>query len=482
MLTLAASSTTSYTAKSKNKGMKKPIVHILSALVLFIACDDNTGNLGNSITPEADSISIKTTSYYATSRSVAVDSVLGKTSKVYLGRFTDPQTGALLEADFIAQFNCVEGGDVFPPADSIQGDSAIRTELRLFFTTFFGDSTNTMGAEVYELGNTLVEGEKYYTNIDPTRFYDPASSPLASKIYTAIDYTLEDSELDDSEHYANVAIPLPGSIGNDMIKQYREHPEHFANATAFIDNVCPGYYIKSTYGDGTILYIDQVSLNVYFRDQRTDSVYVTQFVGSEEVLQTNRFETRRETLEPLVEDSTCTYLKTPAGIFTEVTLPIDEMMADGDSINSAKISFTRYNDAVEYRYKFGTPKTLLMVRKSEMDTFFEKNRLTDNVSSFYTTYDAVYNRYTYSNISRLIIHCYNEREAWLEAHPGLSEADYAAAYPDWNKVLLVPVATIKDSNSSIVNFRHDLGINSTRLVGGAEDKIEIKIISSAFKK
>ena len=442
--------------------MKKSFIYILVALICCIACDDNTGTLGNSITPGSDSIDIKTRTYYATTRSVAVDSVLGKTSKVYLGRFTDPQTGSLLEADFIAQFNCVEGGNVFPPADSIKGDSAVRTELRLFFTTFFGDSTNTMEAEVYQLLNTLEEGEKYYTNVDPTLFYDPSSSPLAKKVYTAIDYTLEDSELSDNEHYANVCIPLPNHIGNEMIKTYRSNPEFFANATSFIENICSGYYIKSTHGDGTVLYIDQVALNVHFADMNTDSVYVTQFVSSEEVLQTSRFSTQK--VDHLVADSTCTYLKTPAGIFTEVTLPIAEMTADGDSINSAKIIFTRYNDAEETRYQFGTPETLLLVRKSEMDTFFEKNRLTDNVSAFYTTYNKTYNRYEYSNIARLIIHAENERQAWLTAHPNATESDYDTINPDWNKVVLIPVTTIKDSNGSIVNFRHDLSLNSARLV------------------
>lgn len=458
--------------------MKKSFVYILVALICCIACDDNTGTLGNSITPGSDSIDIKTRTYYATTRSVAVDSVLGKTSKVYLGRFTDPQTGSLLEADFIAQFNCVEGGNVFPPADSIKGDSAVRTELRLFFTTFFGDSTNTMEAEVYQLLNTLEEGEKYYTNVDPTLFYDPSSAPLTKKVYTAIDYTLEDSELSDNEHYANVCIPLPNHIGNEMIKTYRSNPEFFANATSFIENICSGYYIKSTHGDGTVLYIDQVALNVHFADMNTDSVYVTQFVSSEEVLQTSRFSTQK--VDHLVADSTCTYLKTPAGIFTEVTLPIAEMTADGDSINSAKIIFTRYNDAEETRYQFGTPETLLLVRKSEMDTFFEKNRLTDNVSAFYTTYNKTYNRYEYSNIARLIIHAENERQAWLTAHPNATESDYDTINPDWNKVVLIPVTTIKDSNGSIVNFRHDLSLNSARLVGG-NDKIEIKVICSAFK-
>ena len=121
-----------------------------------------------------------------------------------------------------------------------------------------------------------------------------------------------------------------------------------------------------------------------------------------------------------------------------------------------------------------------MVRKGEMSAFFEKNKLTDNISSYYTTYNGIYNRYEYSNIARLVVHCYNERLNWLQENADKTEADYEAAHPDWNKVVLVPVTTVTDSNKNIVNFRHDLSLNSTRLVGG-NDKIEIKVISSSFK-
>ena len=219
---------------------------------------------------------------------------------------------------------------------------------------------------------------------------------------------------------------------------------------------------------------------------RTDTIYVTQFVGSEEVLQTNRFNTQQ--VQHLVDDTTCTYLKTPAGIFTEVTLPIASMMAEGDSINSAKIIFTRYNNLSDTQYKFGTPQTLLMVRKSELNTFFEKNCLTDDISTFHTTYNNTFNRYEFNNIARLIIHCENERQEWIEENKASygndvekTAAIYESINSDWNKVVLVPVTTIKDSNNTIVNFRHDLNLNSARLVGG-KDKIEIKVICSAFNQ
>ena len=439
--------------------MKKYFVYILTLLACLTSCDDNTGTLGGSVIPDSDVITIDTASYWATSRSIAVDSVLGKTNKVYLGRFTDPQTKSVLEADFIAQFNCEEGGNVFP--DIIPGDSAIKVELRLFFTNYFGDPTNTMTAEVYELQETLQEGKKYYTNLDPSQFIK--GEPLETKVYTLTDYTLEDSKLNDSEHYSNVNIPLPREIGTEIIRKFRSNPEFFANATNFIENVCNGYYVKASQGDGTILYIDQATLNIHFQDSDSDSTFVTQFAGTGEVLQANRFNTKKETLQPLVEDNSCTYLKTPAGIFTEVELPIDDILANNDSINAAKIIFNCYYDDDETDYKFGTPQTLLMVHKDEMYSFFEKNKLTDDISSFYTTYNSTYNRYEYSNIAELITYCDSKREESA----------------DWNKVVLIPVTTITDSNSYIVNFRHDFSLNSVRLVGG-KDKIKIRVITSRF--
>lgn len=456
--------------------MKRSLAYIFTLLIILISCDDNTGTLGGSVVPDSDSVSINTATYMAVSRSIAIDSVLGKTNKVYLGRFTDPQTNSVFEADFIAQFNCEEGGNVFP--ETILGDSAVKVELRLFFTSLFGDPTNTMTAEVYELEQTLQEGAKYYTNIDPTQFYDTESKPLATKVYTATDYTLEDSELEDSEHYSNVSIPLPTEIGTEIIKMYREHKDFFANATSFIENVCKGYYVKAAQGDGTILYIDQASLDIYFQDTaRSDSVFVTQFAGTGEVLQANRFNT--EKLESLVKDSSCTYLKTPAGIFTEVTLPIDDIVINDDSINAAKIIFNCYNNTTESQYKFGIPQTLLMICKDEMHTFFEKNKLPDDISSFYTTHNSTHNCYEYSNIARLITHCSDKRQEWLDKNPSKSLEEYEQAYPNWNKVMLIPVTTTTDSNNYIVSFRHDFSLNSVRLLGG-KDQIKIRVITSKF--
>ena len=464
--------------------MKKSLFcSALLLMVLMASCDSDTGTLGISTTPTADSLTIRTAIYEATSRSLLVDSVLGKTSTIYFGRYTDPETKSLFTSDFITQFNCVEGGDVFPPADSIRGDSAERLELRLFFTSYYGAGDNTMQLEVWPLERTLTEGTSYYTNLNPADYLADDAQPIARKTYTALDYALADDVLDDEDHYHNVCIPLPTQMGTDIIRHYRQHPEYFSGATSFIENVCKGFYIKCTSGDGTVLCIDQVSLHVCFNMERNDSTYTTQFMGSQEVLQVNSFD--NQGLEPLASDNTCTWLKTPAGIFTEVTLPIDEITRnEKDTINSAKIVFNRYNNDSPDGDPLKAPTRLLLIRKSEAHDFFEKNQTPDGYTSFLNSQKkdnsstdvnlTKYNQYVFDNIARLIVTCASERNHWK------GDGSFEEANPDWNKVLLIPVTVTTDNSGSIVTLRHDFSLSSARLKGGV-DPIEIRIITSAFK-
>lgn len=452
----------------------------ITLLLLAVACDDNTGSIGISVTPSTDSITVRTEIYHASSRSVIADSVLGRTSTVYFGRYTDPETNTLFESNFMTQFNCAEGGNVFPSADSIRGDSAVRTELRLYYTSWFGDKSNAMQLEVFFLDNPLTEGQLYYTNIDPADYCSLDKEPIAKKTYTAMDYALDDDVLEDEDHYHNVCIPLPNEIGNNIIRTYRAHPEYFNGASAFIDNVCQGVYVRCTQGDGTILNISQISLNVSFDMISNDSTYTTQFMGSQEVLQVNSF--NNEGLLPLVEESGCTWLKTPAGIFTELTLPIDEITANNDTINSAKMVLTRYNRDNDVEFVPGIPQTLLMVRKARMTDFFANNELTDNEHSVYTTFNSTYNTYTFGNIANIISNCKNDRDEWLGNHPGSQAADYEALFPDWNRVLLVPISLLTTKSNEVtttVGIRHDLTIGSACLANDPEH-LEIRVITSTF--
>ena len=470
----------------------KRILFILTTLIstiAFTSCDDSTDMLGSSIVPAGDAMEIDTMTFYAKSRSIlANDSILANTNRVYLGKYTDPETGTIFSSDFIAQFNCVENYGF--PAEGVLGDSAYKIELKLFYNNYFGDSLNSMKCEVFELNKTLKEGVPYYTNINPEDFYDAQSKAIAEKTYCAIDYAIADSIKDSDDYTPNITIELPRELGNRFIQKYYETnasgdsigKEYFANSENFISNILKGLYVKSTQGDGTVIYVSMARINLYFQHYITgtsgkkDSLAtaIATFSSTKEVLQVNKFDNGN--LQPLIDDNSCTYLKTPAGIFTEVELPIVKIAEETDTLNLAKITFTRYNQKSDYQYKYSVPSVLLMVRKSDMYNFFLKNKSYDNITSFYSNFNSTYNRYVFNNISRLINYCYAEYEKGTASDP-----DWESKNPDWNKVVLIPVTTTTDSNGNIVGITHDLKMNSVRLRGG-EEQIAIKIVTSRFKE
>ena len=107
-------------------------------LLVLVACDDNTATLGVDMMPSQDLVTKNYQVYDVTTESYAVgDSVLARTTKSYLGRFTDPETNTTVMSDFMAQFHSDEGFTIQP---SVFNDSCTRFDLRLFIDDFVGDS------------------------------------------------------------------------------------------------------------------------------------------------------------------------------------------------------------------------------------------------------------------------------------------------------------------------------------------------------
>ena len=458
----------------------------IATVLTFTQCDDNTDSLGSSIVPDNDIITARTDTLFAVSKTImANDSILASTSDVYLGQYTDEESGTTFVSSFVTQFGCTE--DFEFPEEGVIGDSASFTKLRLYFDEYYGDSLNAMHCEIFELDYTLQEGTPYYTNFNPEVLYDADKSPMATKTFNVIDYQLHDTILNGEDYTRNIEITLPNSIGNKFIDKYYEKDangkhvgkEYFANSEAFINEIFKGVYVKCTHGDGTLLRIYRTRLDIGFKRYITsssgekDSIQALSapFYSGKEVLQTNRFDNKD--LKPLLDRKEHTYIKTPAGLFTEVQLPIIEAIDSSDDINSVKIAFTRYNEDNGFATRAHT--NLLMVRKSELHRFFLKNKLTDGKTSYLTTFDSSTNTYTFSNIANLFKHCYEEYTKGMESDP-----EWETKNPDWNSIVLVPVSTTEDSNGSVVKITHDISISSMRLRGGTGYMIPVQIVTSKF--
>jgi hypothetical protein len=100
--------------------LMKKYFYFTTALLLYLmtACTEDTGNMG--FYPPNENIETSTATIWGIkTSSLAMDSVIAKSSKSYFGSIFDPETHGLITADFATQFGIVEGLEYFPEKDSI---------------------------------------------------------------------------------------------------------------------------------------------------------------------------------------------------------------------------------------------------------------------------------------------------------------------------------------------------------------------------
>jgi hypothetical protein len=471
-----------------------------SVLIGLSSCDDTTESIGLSLTDKVDHLSISSSVFEATTRSVAVNSVISRSSKGYLGRIKDPETGALITGDFMTQFHCMEGYHLTSLDSIVSKDDAGRIiadscELRLFYTSYYGDSLASMKLTLYELDHPMLENQTYYSDFSPLeQGYVREDGLQKSKAYTLVNTAEYKNKQKEDDYVNNICIRLNepytsksgetyNNYGTYVLRTFYDHPEYFANSFTFTKNVIPGFFLKMTGGLGSMAYITAPQLNIYYRMYvKSDSISdrLTLFSGTEEVLQTTTVNNDAATIDQLVNDNSCTYIKSPSGIFTEVTIPIDDIIKghEKDTINTAKIVFNRINNEQASVYTLPTPTTLLMVETDSVASFFEKGKLANNKQTYLSTYSAASNNYSFNNIGSLILAMHHAREAGKRTDP-----EWESHHPNWNKVMLVPVTTnytTYNYSTLLTEVANNMALTSTRLVGGSTP-VQINVIYSKFE-
>lgn len=472
--------------------MKKLLFLILSPLC-FLSCDENTDYIGNSLTDDDDRLYVFADTFDITASTIAIDSVLGRSNTGYLGRVSDPETGTNITSHFMAQYGILEDY-VFPEEDSIvsRHDGKIiadSCEIRLFCNSFFGDSLAVMKLKLSEMGTPMKEATPYYSSFDPeVKGLLRENGLTTTKTYTLSNQAVSDSEKSGDKYVNYIHIPLNqaytdkngrqyNNYGTYLLTNYYETPAFYRNSYQFIHNIAPGFYYQWAGGIGSMAYITSSQINVYFRYEYNDSVYkgTLTFAATDEVLQTTTVYNDLEKLKELTKDTEYTYLKTPAALITQLTLPIDDIIAShsNDTINSAKITLERSNNLATNHYTLGMPQTLLILPVDSVKSFFENNLITDNKLSFLstfntaktTTHDA--NTYTFDNISSIVTHMANMKRNGMAKDP-----QWTQKHPNWNKLAVIPVtatyantisSTTGQSIPTLYRVRHDMSLTSTRI-------------------
>lgn len=541
--------------------MKVKYALIALLAITFWGCDDNTAGLGLGMFPGSDqNINGKLSTFDVTTESVHAGKIYAMTNVGYVGKFTD-ETFGTYQAGFLAELNC-PAGMTFPgvydntalnskgKATNTMVDEAglgedvegiyntenklignIHTiELYLWYSSYFGDSLTACRLSVYELNKNLDTKDAYYTDIVPENYYDHANtdnSLLGTKAYTAVDLSVKDSIRKLKTYVPSVHVSFRDKaakeIGKEIIKRANELGANFDNKE--FRKIFQGIYVKSDYGDGTVLYIDQAQMNVVYKcyavdtltgvklpkqvvkeGESKDSTYYGYriFATTREVIQANQLDNDKDAIQNCINKPEWTYLKSPAGIFTQLTLPVSQIAEklQGDTLNAVKLGIPIYNETTDKKFGMSTPSNVLLIRKKYKDSFFKGNQLSDGITSSLFSTTTSFTQYTFNNITQMINDCLadEEREAAqkkfdnnepitlqiTDAEGNTSPKDVYdikewERLSDWNKFILIPVLVTKDDSSNygssnVISIQHDLKPGYVRLKGGT------KAIDSSLSK
>lgn len=113
--------------------------------------------------------------------------------------------------------------------------------------------------------------------------------------------------------------------------------------------------------------------------------------------------------------------KESSRVFTQITLPISQIAdsllnqtaekRQSDILNAVKLGIPIYNETSDKKFGMSTPSNVLLIRKKYKDSFFEKNQLSDEItSSLFRPTTTSFTQYTFNNITQMINDCLADRE------------------------------------------------------------------------
>ena len=416
------------------------------ALALGISsCGDENSLIGSSIV-DTDLEIVVDSSFQKmiTAESIPNDSVVGRTITQLIGRISIPGYGKL-ETDFLTQFMSAS------TFDTVGVDRLDSLVLYLSYNTesFTGDSLAPMQLSVYPLEKQLQS--PVYSSIDPADYYNAQSAPIALKSYNASFLGLPDSLV--KLGYKTIRVKLPDAMAEQFFEKYKTDPLVFSSPSRFTQYF-PGFYVKTSYGSGCVVNVQNSVMNLHYTKTTVindkDSTYAstqTLMAVTPEIATGNHIKLE---IDPAIESGIAAgrvYLVAPAGLNVLLHFPTREIVrsfeesvgAGGSTIQgliNSLILEVPLKELPKSSYKLEPPQFLLFVRKSELQKFFEKKELADNVRSFYAEYNSDTRKYSFTGLRTFLNDVIEKKRQGTE----ITDAD--------EEIVLVPVSVYSETVSS----------------------------------
>ena len=432
----------------------KWILLCLLSGIMYMACEDTISRVGIGTQPDEDKISVFDTTLFVEAQTIQVDSIYAKTENGFLGEYHDPFYGTV-KGSYICQYYPSVG---FYYLDSIVDNKIDSVRLNISYS-YMGDSLAPMELTVYPVIKQL--DKHYYTNAEPSHYCD-MNNPITKYSYTARNLNISDSALIASNYSYYISVPLPIKLGQDYLDKVRNN--ELNSVDEFLD-FFPGTYLTTTFGTGSMLAVNYTEIIFYYSRKTTlkdinnnDSIAIrvsnAALTVTKEIIQLNALKNTNPSFL-LENNSDSMYLKSPAGVFTELTIPIKEIVKGigKKKFSSVKLSLSAYAKK-EWEYALPFPGTgqmgssyykskLLLIEPDSVKNFFEQQKTADNRTSFSTIFNGSTYTYDFNNIANVVQNAIEKapekdlklwlipvQTTWSSQSNGVSsvEVDYMTSY------------------------------------------------------
>lgn len=480
----------------------KTLFSMAIAAVAAVACSDSTDLIGSSTTGDTEQPIIYTDLIGVTSSTAKAKNVYTRTSENLLGTNIDQSSGNKVTAQFFTQFHMLDTLAMPKKSQILLTEDKSKLKIDscmviLYSDTIYGDKDAWRTISMYEMNSYVPDGV-YYADSENPVVTARKSTPLAiQKFFEKTDKNFKDSAyVADKRYLADTIMLAPDDLdpriseyGREMIEKYYQNPQNFLNSVRFAKNVLGGFSFEQNVTDEKkerMSRIYAVHFKTVFKYEHTNEktekkdtiTAAMQFASTPEVLSHTYIKQDDNVIEEYTGRTDSTFIKTPACMFAELDIPLEKIVKGNNLSHSTDVLssavFTLEVDTTLNK-QFSKPKNLLLLKKSEVETFFKDKKAYNDTIHVVATYDSTIPGYKYSNLAVFMQKAYDEYEKAYEEYEKAYEkykkepSGNEPKEPEMPKFVLVPVSVSTDSSGNIIKVTHDTSFTNIQFAAGNKE-------------
>lgn len=392
--------------------------------LIFASCDDDVSPIGGSLVQGEVAISVDSITTEIPAETVYYDAFDSRTLTKLLGRLSVPQYGEL-ECSFVAQMMSAQKM-LIPDSIGVADLDSMRLVLTVPRGALTGDSLAPQQLRVYRLERQLPS--PIASNFNPEGYYS-AASLMGTKSYTISNIARGDSAMKASST-VRIPVRMPLDFARDLFEKYRAGSSIFDWPASF-NQYFPGIYVEQNFGNGCVANISKAEFFTYWHrvsrtlDMQPDSTYKyvdhivrdsTCLLASQpEVLSSNIISyTPSDYIKNFA--SANSVITSPGGYMVHINFPaqtlLDAYHRHGASMQMvSSLKFQIPANEVKNDYGITLAPNLLMVKRTELESFFAENKIPDAKTSFYAAYDSESGSYRFDNMRAYFLSLLEKEQA-----------------------------------------------------------------------